>query len=81
MFPNPSSSIIYVDLKESTEGEFAIGVYDLLGHRIKLMNYIKDKNTSISIPVGDLMNGQYLLKIQRTSDAKNYPVMKFQVFR
>ena len=81
LFPNPTNSVINIDLKEEVEGDFTVKIYDLLGKEVKSVNYYKEKKLNITLKISDLINGQYFVKVQRNQDGKNYPVMKFTFLR
>lgn len=79
LFPNPTNSVINIDLKDDAAGDFKVGIYDLLGNVVKFIDYKKEKKSNITLNVSDLIDGQYFVKIERVQDGKTYPVMKFTV--
>ena len=59
--PNPFSvsTIIGYELPKGTQ-KAAIGIYDMNGKEVKLVQLSSDKKGSISIQGGDLLSGMYI---------------------
>ena len=68
LYPNPTSSKLYVDLK-GIEGDVSIKIYDLHGRLLKESFF---RNLNAEIDVSDLANGIYIISI----DEEKMPINK-----
>ena len=59
VFPNPASSFVQIQLSDISNAK-AVLVYDIIGNRIKEYSI---NNTVEIIPINDLTNGMYVVKI------------------
>ena len=76
LYPNPTLSILNVDLGNITPGTVHLEVYDVLG-RVVISNYktVTAENNSIIINTEDLTAGSYFLRVtdnNNYSDAKKF---------
>ncbi|MBS1647969.1 MAG: PHB depolymerase family esterase [Bacteroidetes bacterium] len=64
LYPNPASSILQINTLDNMQGE--IKIYDVLGNDVlKEPFFIKGKEV-VAIPIHNLSNGLYFIKIQNT---------------
>lgn len=68
LYPNPTQSIVYVNLPKSTQIQ-QVKLYDNLGREISTKNY-EFQNSKHSINLNNLPSGMYILTMN--SEAKNY---------
>ncbi|MGH1384816.1 T9SS type A sorting domain-containing protein [Kordia sp.] len=68
LYPNPTQSIVYVNLPKSTQIQ-QVKLYDNLGREIRSKNY-EFQNSKHSINLNNLPSGIYILMMN--SEAKNY---------
>ena len=75
LYPNPTNSILHVNLQETTESLDTIIIYDIIGKVIKTISGNRTQQTSIN--VGDLSQGVYMIEITTESNLKQ--IRKFIV--
>ena len=66
IYPNPTKDILTISIDLLNENLLSIDIYDITGRNVKSIP-VKKFNTGItlaSIPVTNLSNGQYFIKIQ-----------------
>ena len=61
LYPNPASSIVQLNLQNSTEEIYSLVVFDLIGKKVKTITSINKQNSSID--VSDLSKGVYMVEI------------------
>ena len=79
LFPNPTNSILYIDLTKLSGFNAKMDLYMNSGQLIESFNYEPIPNDLVHINILDYPNGTYFLKIHLTSDiviTKQFVIMK-----
>ncbi len=74
IYPNPASSIINIDIDSKTQQIVLISIYDAIGNRIYAQEHQINNNTSIKVPLSELISGLYIITI---SDSYSTSTKKF----
>ncbi|MFV0375950.1 MAG: alpha-amylase family glycosyl hydrolase [Mangrovibacterium sp.] len=70
LYPNPASSTIRVETEEKIEN---LQIASLDG---KILRLLKPGNTTIDVPIGDLSEGLYLIRVQTSAGITNRKFIK-----
>ena len=75
LYPNPTNSILHINLQNTNESLQKITVYDLIGKQIKMFSGSGTQQSTIN--VGELSNGVYMIEIITDNNLKQ--IRKFIV--
>ncbi len=75
VYPNPTNSVLHINLQNTTENLNKIVIYDMIGKVIKTVSDNDSQQTTIN--VGDLSKGIYMIEI--TTDSNLKQIRKFIV--
>lgn len=61
LYPNPTQTLLYIDLGDAAEAVEQLQIYDILGQRIRTINVAKGINL-VEIPTNNLSSGMYTIQ-------------------
>src|SRR3989339_598707 len=76
IYPNPAKTEIKVIFKSSVTANSSIRLYHLSGTLIKTIQVGSMQQGLVSIPIGDISNGQYYIQVISGSNQQNIPFIK-----
>jgi hypothetical protein len=64
IYPNPAEDRINIDLKNETDGELYITIFDTFGRMVqKAVQHVSKNNPSIQVEIAELPEGMYILQL------------------
>ncbi len=79
LWPNPANELVHISLAGELQGNTNITILDLEGRLIRSMtrNFARSKE-SVTIPVNDLANGLYMIRIENEGRSSTHRFVKNQ---
>jgi len=76
VFPNPTSSVLYVQLNDDTEVDYQLEVFNVTGQRMKNLGAVVRNGAVYTIDTAELMPGTYFLRMA-DAQGQNVQVLRF----
>lgn len=76
IYPNPAKTELKVIFKSAVTANSSIRLYHLSGTLIKTIQVGSMQQGLVSIPIGDISNGQYYIQVISGSNQQNIPFIK-----
>lgn len=76
IYPNPSSSVLNVIINAAVPGNSVLRIFNMEGTVLKTVTAGTIQQGFIRVPIGNLINGQYLLQVSSGSHQQNIPFLK-----
>lgn len=76
IFPNPASTELKIIINAAVPGKSVLRIYSMEGTLLKTIAAGTMQQGFIRIPIGNLMNGQYLLQVTSGNHQQNIPFFK-----
>lgn len=71
IYPNPATNFCNIRFNEIPEDEILIEVFNLIGQKVISEHHHLTTNANIKLEIGNLVDGNYIVKIQGNSIVKN----------
>ena len=76
IYPNPAKTELKVIFKSAVTANSSIRLYHLSGTLIKTIQIGSMQQGLVSIPIGDISNGQYYIQVISGANQQNIPFIK-----
>src|SRR5574343_1331759 len=73
IFPNPASTELKIIINAAVPGKSVLRIYSMEGTLLKTIAAGTMQQGYIRIPIGNLVNGQYLLQVSSGNHQQNIP--------
>ncbi len=76
LYPNPAKTEIRVFIKSASVGNSSVRLYNMSGSLIKTINLGNIQHGQVSMPIANIVNGQYYIQVINGSHTQNIPFIK-----